>query len=44
MPLKSYLPLHPSAKLSDEDRRRICEWTSQEEGRQPEDLQAQGAR
>lgn len=37
MPLKTYLPLHPEAKLSDEDRRVICEWTKQEEGRQPED-------
>jgi hypothetical protein len=42
MPLKSYLPLHPSARLSDEDKRRICEWTKQEEDRQPEDPQTQG--
>jgi hypothetical protein len=34
MPLNSYLPLHPSARLSDEDKRRICEWTRLEEGRQ----------
>src|SRR5688500_1204933 len=39
MPLTSYLPLHPSARLSDEDKRRICEWTRLEEGRQPEDPQ-----
>ena len=37
MPLTSYLPLHPSARLSDEDKRRICEWTKLEEERQPED-------
>lgn len=42
MPLKSYLPLHPSARLSDNDRRVICEWTSQEEERQPEETQTQG--
>lgn len=34
MPLSSYLPLHPSARLSDDDKRRICEWTQLEEGRQ----------
>ena len=28
MPLKNYLLLHPSAKLSDVDRRRLCEWSS----------------
>ena len=33
MPLKSYLPLHPSARLSDEDRRALCEWTRREEER-----------
>ncbi|HET7434861.1 MAG TPA: heme-binding domain-containing protein [Thermoanaerobaculia bacterium] len=27
MPLKSYLPLHPSAKLSDADRQTLCAWT-----------------
>jgi hypothetical protein len=30
MPLKSYLLLHSSAKLSDADRRVLCEWTKQE--------------
>jgi hypothetical protein len=39
MPLTSYLPLHPSARLSDEDKRRICEWTKLEEGRQQDDPQ-----
>jgi len=33
MPIKSYLPLHPSAKLSDEDRRVLCEWAHAEEER-----------
>jgi hypothetical protein len=42
MPLKSYLPLHPSARLSDEDKRRLCEWTRQEEERQPEETQTHG--
>ncbi len=28
MPLKTYLPLHPTAKLSDADRAVICAWTS----------------
>lgn len=30
MPLKSYLPLHPSAKLSDADRQTLCAWSKQE--------------
>jgi len=42
MPLKSYLPLHPSARLSDEDKRVLCDWTKLEEERQPEGTQAQG--
>ena len=37
MPLSSYLPLHPSARLSDDDKRVICEWTKLEEGRQTDD-------
>jgi hypothetical protein len=43
MPLKSYLPLHPSARLSEEEKRAICDWAKQEEQRQPETLPAQGA-
>ena len=39
MPLSSYLPLHPSARLSDDDKRVICEWTKLEEGRQTDDTQ-----
>jgi hypothetical protein len=42
MPLKSYLPLHPSARLSEEDRRVICEWTRAEEERQPDDTRPAG--
>jgi hypothetical protein len=34
MPIKSYLLLHPSAKLSDDDRRVLCEWAKQEEEQQ----------
>ena len=33
MPLSSYTPLHPNAKLSDEDKRLICEWASAERAR-----------
>lgn len=33
MPLRSYLPLHPSARLSDEDRRLLCDWAREEEKR-----------
>ncbi|HEX8722355.1 MAG TPA: heme-binding domain-containing protein [Pyrinomonadaceae bacterium] len=43
MPLKSYLPLHPSARLSEEDKRVVCEWARGEEGRQGEDAGAGGA-
>ena len=28
MPLKKYTFIHPGAKLSDADRRRLCEWAS----------------
>jgi hypothetical protein len=33
MPLKSYLLLHPAAKLSDADKKAICDWTEQERAR-----------
>lgn len=33
MPLKSYLLMHPAAKLSDADKKLICEWTEQERKR-----------
>ncbi len=29
MPLLSYLLLHPDARLSDADRKAICDWTGQ---------------
>ena len=33
MPLKSYLLMHPAAKLSDADKKAICDWTEQERKR-----------
>jgi hypothetical protein len=33
MPLSSYLPLHPNAKLSEQDKKTLCDWTSAERGR-----------
>jgi hypothetical protein len=30
MPLKTYLPLHPAAKLSDADRETLCSWARQQ--------------
>lgn len=33
MPITSYLPLHPSAKLSDADKKVLCDWTTQEQAR-----------
>jgi hypothetical protein len=33
MPLKSYLLLHSAAKLSDADKKAICDWTEQERKR-----------
>jgi hypothetical protein len=33
MPLSSYTPLHPDAKLSDADKKVICEWASAERAR-----------
>jgi hypothetical protein len=33
MPLKSYLPLHPAAKLSDADKQVLCDWANQERTR-----------
>jgi len=33
MPMKIYLPLHPDAKLSDDDRRTLCEWAKEERGK-----------
>ena len=33
MPLSSYTPLHPGSKLSDEDKKRVCEWAAGERAR-----------
>jgi hypothetical protein len=33
MPLSSYTPLHPSAKLSEEDKRLLCNWAATERAR-----------
>jgi len=33
MPLSSYLPLHPHAKLSAEDKKALCDWAEAERAR-----------
>jgi len=33
MPLSSYTPMHPAAKLSDQDKKTICDWTDKERER-----------
>ncbi len=33
MPLSSYLPMHPQARLSAEDKKTICDWTEAERAR-----------
>jgi hypothetical protein len=33
MPLWFYMPLHPQAKLTDADRKTLCDWTKQEAAR-----------
>src|SRR5688572_26084321 len=33
MPLSSYIPLHPEARLSDDDKKLICEWAAAERAR-----------
>jgi hypothetical protein len=33
MPLSSYLPMHPNAKLSDQDKKMLCDWTVAERER-----------
>jgi len=33
MPLKQYLLLHPEARLSDEERKQIIDWTKLERRR-----------
>ena len=33
MPLSSYLPMHPHARLSAEDKKTLCDWTEAERAR-----------
>ena len=33
MPLSSYLPMHPQARLSAEDKKTLCDWTDAERAR-----------
>ena len=33
MPMKSYVLIHPAAKLSDSDRQLLCDWAKQERER-----------
>jgi Haem-binding domain len=33
MPLSSYLPMHPKARLSEEDKKTLCDWTDAERQR-----------
>ena len=33
MPLASYLPMHPIAKLSEQDKKTLCDWTDKERER-----------
>jgi len=33
MPLPSYLPMHPKAKLSEQDKKTLCDWTAAERER-----------
>jgi hypothetical protein len=33
MPLPSYLPMHPNARLSEQDKTTICDWTEAERQR-----------
>jgi cytochrome c551/c552 len=33
MPLSSYLPMHPTARLSEQDKKTLCDWTDAERQR-----------
>jgi len=33
MPLPSYLPMHPKAKLAEQDKKTLCDWTAAERER-----------
>ena len=30
MPMSSYLPMHPAARLSEQDKKTLCDWTDAE--------------
>ena len=33
MPLSSYLPMHPKARLSEQDKKVLCDWTEEQRER-----------
>jgi Haem-binding domain len=33
MPLSSYLPMHPNARLSEQDKKVLCDWTEEQRER-----------
>src|SRR5438067_13222447 len=33
MPLSSYVPMHPAARLSEQDKKTLCDWTEVERAR-----------
>ena len=33
MPLSTYLPMHPAAHLSEQDKKTVCDWTEAERAR-----------
>ena len=33
MPLSTYLPMHPAARLSEQDKKTVCDWTESERAR-----------
>jgi hypothetical protein len=33
MPLSSYLPMHPAARLSEQDKKVLCDWTEEQRER-----------
>ena len=33
MPLSSYLPMHPTARLSEQDKKLLCDWTDEQRER-----------
>jgi cytochrome c551/c552 len=39
MPLSSYLPMHPQAKLSAEDKKILCDWTDAERERMSQSVE-----